>query len=377
MNIGIIYLHPKEYLGGYNYIFNLINLLSKKKNFKIYVYCDYYFENKFIKEIKKENIIIKKSFIADKKSLLFWAHKLFEKIFKSFFLIDLILKKDGINIVTHSYYYGKLDYIHWVPDFQFMYFPNLFKNRFDELRVKTKLICSSSKKIILSSFDSMKDLQKLFDDKDKDIIIKTFVHQFPVEIKINYQKQNKFRNILAKEIGINKKYFLIANQFWDHKNYVLAFKAFHILNKFFPNIFLICCGSNKDSRNNNKINLKKKSYIKLLEGMPYDFIHFLHQNSLAYINPSLFEGWNTGVEEAKIYNKFLVLSDIDVHKEQVGKYKKKLFFKKNSVLGLVKCLFKIAREEQDRPNLKLNYLNKQNINLKGQRLINFYNDLKL
>jgi glycosyltransferase involved in cell wall biosynthesis len=40
------------------------------------------------------------------------------------------------------------------------------------------------------------------------------------------------------------------------------------------------------------------------------------QNSVALINPSLFEGWSSSVEEAKSLGKRIILSDIPVHKEQ-------------------------------------------------------------
>ena len=40
------------------------------------------------------------------------------------------------------------------------------------------------------------------------------------------------------------------------------------------------------------------------------------KNSYAMVQPSLFEGWSTVVEDAKALNKFIFLSDLDVHKEQ-------------------------------------------------------------
>lgn len=38
------------------------------------------------------------------------------------------------------------------------------------------------------------------------------------------------------------------------------------------------------------------------------------------MNPSLFEGWSTVVEEAKYRGKRIILSDIDVYIEQVSAY---------------------------------------------------------
>ena len=37
------------------------------------------------------------------------------------------------------------------------------------------------------------------------------------------------------------------------------------------------------------------------------------------INPSLFEGWSTTVEEAKLFDKKMILSDIKVHNDQAVK----------------------------------------------------------
>jgi glycosyltransferase involved in cell wall biosynthesis len=42
----------------------------------------------------------------------------------------------------------------------------------------------------------------------------------------------------------------------------------------------------------------------------------LTRYSSAIIDPSLFEGWSTTVEEAKSLGKHVVLSDIPVHREQ-------------------------------------------------------------
>ena len=42
----------------------------------------------------------------------------------------------------------------------------------------------------------------------------------------------------------------------------------------------------------------------------------LMKNSLLIIQPSLFEGWGTVLEDAKVLNKKVILSDILIHQEQ-------------------------------------------------------------
>ena len=47
-----------------------------------------------------------------------------------------------------------------------------------------------------------------------------------------------------------------------------------------------------------------------------DHVYALMRTSMALINPSRFKGWSTTVEEAKSFGVPLILSDIDVHREQ-------------------------------------------------------------
>jgi glycosyltransferase involved in cell wall biosynthesis len=61
------------------------------------------------------------------------------------------------------------------------------------------------------------------------------------------------------------------------------------------------------------------------------------------INPSYFEGWSTTVEEGKSFSKRLILSDINVHREQSPN---SLFFNPNSPEELANCIEKEWSEEQ-------------------------------
>ena len=50
--------------------------------------------------------------------------------------------------------------------------------------------------------------------------------------------------------------------------------------------------------------------------VPFPQLMGLVRDSIAVINPSLFEGWSTTVEESRSMGKATILSDIDVHREQ-------------------------------------------------------------
>ena len=66
--------------------------------------------------------------------------------------------------------------------------------------------------------------------------------------------------------------------------------------------------------------------------------------SKAVINPSLFEGWSSTVEECKSVEKNMILSDLDVHKEQ---YPNATFFERNSVESLKNILKNYKKENID------------------------------
>ena len=56
--------------------------------------------------------------------------------------------------------------------------------------------------------------------------------------------------------------------------------------------------------------------LRIFGLVPYDDVAAFMQHALAVINPSLFEGWSSTVEEAKSFGKKILLSDIAVHREQ-------------------------------------------------------------
>src|SRR4029079_3968968 len=59
-----------------------------------------------------------------------------------------------------------------------------------------------------------------------------------------------------------------------------------------------------------------KDLFRVLGIVPYRDLMGLMVHSLAVINPSLFEGWSTTVEEAKSVGKRIIVSDLPVHREQ-------------------------------------------------------------
>jgi glycosyltransferase involved in cell wall biosynthesis len=68
----------------------------------------------------------------------------------------------------------------------------------------------------------------------------------------------------------------------------------------------------------------------------------LMHHAVALINPSLFEGWSTSVEESKSMGKTILLSDIPVHREQAPE--RGIYFPANDAERLAEALWVAQRD---------------------------------
>jgi glycosyltransferase involved in cell wall biosynthesis len=221
------------------------------------------------------------------------------------------------------YGYGKnaKKLVYWKPDFQEKHLPEYFTAR--ELKIRDLTIRSIAERgipIVFSSYDSENDYKKFYPEYSN----KTFVIHFAVE---HADITGVMINDLKKKFGIKGDYLLCANQFWKHKNHLFLFKSYlNAVHKGFK-LQLVCTGRIADSRNPDYIDsimsfLRDNDLNKniILTGLiETNELRCLMKNSYAIVQPSLFEGWNTTVEDCKVQNKFIFLSNIPVHREQMNK----------------------------------------------------------
>ena len=211
--------------------------------------------------------------------------------------------------------------VYWRPDFQEKYLPEYFNAKNIKERDRSiRFVASQNIPIVFSSHDSEKDFKKFYPEYTNP----TFVVHFAVD-----HADFSYLNIddVKKKYKIKGDYLLCANQFWMHKNHLFLFSAYKkALNKGFDKP-LVCTGALSDYRNPEYINEIKRfiadNHLErsiILPGLiGSDELHCLMKNAYAVVQPSLFEGWNTTVEDCKALNTFVFLSDLGVHKEQVDK----------------------------------------------------------
>ncbi|KKP40261.1 MAG: group 1 glycosyl transferase [Candidatus Peregrinibacteria bacterium GW2011_GWC2_33_13] len=320
--------------GGINYFNNLFRALKYMGSFVEPVLIIPKNETaKFIKIFGNDINIIESSVYEDK-SLLNKINRKFYKCTKKNIILDWYYKSKNIQIFSHLSNFSidtNLKKIGWIPDFQHIHMPEIFSE--EELQVRNhqfKLSIEKSNIVLLSSYSA-------FDD------FKTFAPKFESKVRIlpfvsmpnsNFFNSNtEIGNIIEKKYKINSKnkFFYLPNQFWKHKNHKVVFEAVKILKDKDIDVKLICTGLMNDYRGNNHINSlidfikinNLSSNILILGLVDIEEVHFFMRNCISLINPSLFEGWSSTVEEAKSIGKNLILSNIAVHKEQnppVAKY---------------------------------------------------------
>lgn len=214
--------------------------------------------------------------------------------------------------------------IFWKPDFQEKYFPEYFS---EETRINfdhnfRKITDNKNHVLVLSSEDSLNDLRKFFPDHQ----CSTFVLPFVV-FDENYSNPlgNEFKNQVWEKFNIKSNFILVPNQLWPHKNHALVIEAMHRLNLKGECPFIVFTGHTSSERNKkifSELSDKIKEYQLESKCCFTGFLSkeeqiVLYKSSSFVLQPSLFEGWNTSVEECKAMNKFILCSDIPLHIEQI------------------------------------------------------------
>jgi glycosyltransferase involved in cell wall biosynthesis len=174
--------------------------------------------------------------------------------------------------------------------------------------------------ILFSSFDALNDFKKFYPQAQCRLFVVPFTVSHP-------DFQDISINDLREKFNIKGNYFFSPNQFWKHKNHQLVLNALLILKKTGIKTQVVFTGKEEDYRNPEYFPSLKRfinendlaEYVKFLGFIDRKEQLQLMKNSFAVIQPSLFEGWSTVVEDAKAMNQFVILSNLPVHQEQIQK----------------------------------------------------------
>jgi glycosyltransferase involved in cell wall biosynthesis len=102
--------------------------------------------------------------------------------------------------------------------------------------------------------------------------------------------------------------------------------------------------------------LEIENQVKLLGFINREDQLCLMKNAVAIIQPSLFEGWSTVIEDAKALRAKVIASDINVHREQLNSYGLSLLFGATNEIELAKCLLTIGKIDAVVPDYRKNVI---------------------
>lgn len=324
--------------GGVNYFRNLLwaihNLQSKHISPILFVGSQT--PSSLLKDFPPIEVI--RTQALDRKAPLWWVRGVFLKLLDRDVVLEKIFSKANIDIVSHrTGWVPKLGMrsIGWIPDFQHIHYPEFFSE--EELNKRDrefKRLAERSDAIVLSSHHAENDFKDFIKESEKESHVLNFaIPHSSTEVIIDFKE-------LQENYKIEKRYFYLPNQFWAHKNHRIVIDALVILKQEGSDVVVVSTGKVDDHRAPEYFpNLMKyaeemgvSDNFKVLGSVPYKHILPLMKNAIAVINPSLFEGWSTTVEEAKSLGKRILLSDIEVHREQ--KPERGIYFNANDSVGL-------------------------------------------
>ncbi len=326
--IGLIFSYTEEWIAGTYYILNIINALHKlprKKQPVILVITDNPNNYDFVKKETQYSFLelFQYPFVPV-------TYNIFErginKIFRCVGVKKLIKKTQKQpkidflypNVIDKIKIKG-LKRVNWIPDFQEEFLPQFFSKKEIDFRKKyqKEVVCEGDY-VVFSSKDAHSHFLKLYPESRAKSHVLPFTVSHPDFSDLDILT-------LRKKYQLPKAYFFVPNQFWAHKNHKVVLEAVRNLKQKGTNLVVAFSGKQNDYRNSDYVS-SLKSYINQWELTDnIRFLGFLDRkeqlslmrHSLAIVQPSLFEGWSTVVEDAKALNKYIILSNLPVHQEQI------------------------------------------------------------
>lgn len=336
----------KSWIGGVYYIKNVCYMLLQNSfiinNYDISILCE--------KSICEEfNSFRSKCEIVEVERMGSFPTKLK--------LIKLCLFDQVKTIYTSSnnpiYQLLKVTPINWIPDFQHKHYPQYFRKEQLESRNKSYgSTISSGMPFILSSNNAQDDCKKYYNTDKGCIFIMHFVSY--IEDIIKSITPELISNVLNEYNLGSRKYILVSNQFWQHKNHKVVFEMIVKAKqkKLLSEYKFVFTGELEDFRNPEHVQGLKSVIAENHLQKKIDILGFidrqkqiiLMKESILLIQPSLFEGWGTVVEDGKVLDKTMLLSDIPLHYEQ--KNDKCTLFKATNSDDLLDKLIKLVEKVQ-------------------------------
>jgi glycosyltransferase involved in cell wall biosynthesis len=364
LRIGLIMQGGRDWMGGTEYIKNIVLALSSLSSevcstFEVCLLCSKDFDSSLYESIKP---YLNEVFYLEAPTLknrIRW--KISRFLFKQFQpQIEEFIGQKNQHRLDFVYPYFSCDSVP-KPYFQHKYLPQFFTQR----EIKSRdwgcgLVAQYASTVVLSSKTAQADFHRFFPDT----VSKTEVLTFKTFAPSAWYEADPQQ--VQKQYNLPDRFFLVSNQFWQHKNHLLLFEALKLLKDKGVEPIVVCTGNLQDNRHQQYI---EKVLQAISQSNLSDQVHLLGliprldqiqlmRRSIAVIQPSLFEGWSTVVEDGRCLGKRLILSDFPVHLEQNPQ--NCVFFDRHSPDALAALMMEWWQSLQPGPDLAQETIAREN-----------------
>jgi glycosyltransferase involved in cell wall biosynthesis len=323
LKIGILFRFKSIWMGGIIYILNVLKMLDflddeEKPEILLFYQSDL---KKFVDQVKYPyfkpiewpfpNVHV--GYIISWVTL----RNSFIKNIISQYDLDGIFPLQDYPVKTNS----SVKLVSWIADLQHKYYPEFFsKWKIFERNARIKLILRNTDNLVVSSQTVADDFTKYYRINNR---MKMHIFHF-VSVIDDFSDLNI--DELRIKYNLPEKYFIISNQFHKHKNHKVLLKALVLLKERGLDIHLAMTGRFPDASHSpymqelhsiiNENNLQ--SQINLMGIIPRNEQLLLMKYAQAVLQPSLFEGWSTVIEDAISLQVPVIASSLPVNIEQLG-----------------------------------------------------------
>lgn len=307
--------------GGLNYYRNLFKAIRATGQCEIVLFGGLKQSEDIRKNFPDQPLIALS--MLDRRSLAWTRRAIVRKLSQCDLLLESALIANSVDVLSHSNPLGRRSRIPcaaWIADFQHVFLPHLFSK--NELAVRDsgmRFACANADLVFVSSQASARDLLTFWAKDGLNISVLPFA--LP---QLELDGLPTKDELLAK-YKLEENFLYAPNQFWAHKNHVAIVEAAKILKSRGAALpMFVFSGAMEDYRDNGYSNrvvdlvceAGLEERFKFLKVIPYKDVLGLMLHTRALVNPSLFEGWSTTVEEAKMMGQAMFLSNLPVHIEQ-------------------------------------------------------------
>ena len=324
LKLGIIFNFSPNWLGGIFYIINVVktlNFLEDKDKPEIFLFYNPglkrfldRFEYPYLHPVEWDFPSLMKGNI---RSWLLRKNIFIHGILKQYPL-DVVYPLQDYPVRTRT----RTKLISWNADFQYKYYPEFFsRKQIFGRSLRTRMALKRARHLVLSSEDARNDLEKFFRVPES---LNIHIYHF-VSIKEDQELADIAQ--LREKYKLPERYFLVSNQFHPHKNHKVLLEALAELKSNGDNVHLALTGKLPDADDSPYMadlhriigENQLEEQISMLGVISRADQLQLMTYAQAVLQPSLFEGWSTVIEDARSLQVPVVASSLSVNQEQLGK----------------------------------------------------------